>query len=227
MKGAVFYCWGIIYGVLIAGLSVIKQFDREAEWLFRRREKLFLLLLCGGNGALIVRFPNVSTVMVILLCLIAGCLLFACVTDCRSCQVFRFTWWIAGGAGGVLLYGKLLGDGSGFLADDLWRAVPEAGIRLLWLLVYCVLQEGFFFRMYGRADCHAFVVCSMVECAMGMDISWYFLHMTLAFADLILVQALRHNICPGGKLKRPVGFLPYITVSFWGILWIKEVTGSG
>ena len=35
--------------------------------------------------------------------IIVLCLLFACITDCRTCTVYNFTWWISGTAAGILL----------------------------------------------------------------------------------------------------------------------------
>lgn len=135
---------------------------------------------------------------------IAACLLFACVTDCRSCEVYNFTWWIAGGAAGILL---------------LWGGGQPDGVQLLELGVFILLQLKLFPKMYGRADCYAFSVCAVAEAAAGLSLAGYFLHMLLSFLFLAFVQALRHNIGSKGRLREPVPFLPYITLAFWALLW--------
>ena len=129
---------------------------------------------------------------------ITVCLLFACVTDCRTCEVYNFTWWISGTAAAVLilLNGTLKGE------------------MLLELGLFCLLQLLVFTKMYGRADCYAFCVCAMVEAAEGMGFMEFLLHMLLAFGILAPVQLLYHNVDRRGNLKQPVPFLPYITLAF-------------
>lgn len=136
--------------------------------------------------------------------IIAACLLFACITDCRSREVYNVTWWAAGAAAAVLLFGG--------------RRRPD-GVLLLELGVFILLQLKLFPKMYGRADCYAFSVCAVAEAAAGLSMTEYFLHMLLSFLFLAFVQALRHNIGNGGKLRHPVPFLPYITLAFWSLLW--------
>lgn len=135
---------------------------------------------------------------------IAVCLLFACITDCRSREVYNVTWWAAGMAAGALLLGK--------------RDRLDAGI-LSELGSFILLQLVLFAKMYGRADCYAFSVCAVAEAAAGLSLAGYLLHMLLSFALLAFVQALRHNIDRGGNLRQPVPFLPYITLAFWALLW--------
>lgn len=135
---------------------------------------------------------------------LAVCLAFACITDCRTCLVYNFTWWIAGAAAGVLLFAE--------------RERLE-GDFLLELVIFILLQLLLFSRMYGRADCYAFCVCAVAEAAVGLPLSGYLFHMLLSFLLLAFVQGLRHNIDKGGNLRRPVPFLPYITLAFWALLW--------
>lgn len=90
---------------------------------------------------------------------------------------------------------------------------------LLELGFFIILQLSLFPKMYGRADCYAFSVCAVAEAAAGLSLAGYFLHMLLSFIFLAFVQALRHNIGKGGNLRRPVPFLPYITLAFWALLW--------
>ena len=129
------------------------------------------------------------------LSVLAGCLIFACITDGKMYEVYRFVWWI-GGVLGVL-------------------CLPGNGGDMGGLILYCLLQELFFCRFYGRADCHAFVVCALIQFGKGMGIREYLIHMLFAFSGLAVIQLLRKNVNKKGNLKEPVAFLPYITVSFW------------
>ena len=86
------------------------------------------------------------------------------------------------------------------------------------LLLFGLLQEKIFSRMYGRADCHAFLICALTECAMGFRMKEYLLHMLLALFLLVVVQAIRKNIGKNGNLKKAVPFMPYITISFWLVM---------
>lgn len=137
-------------------------------------------------------------------CVLAGCLLFACITDCRTCEVYNITWWVAGGAASLLLWNGKSGIEAGCLLE---------------LGFFILLQQKLFSRMYGRADCHAFSVCAVAEAAAGLSLTGYLLHMLLAFTLLAFVQGLRHNIGRKGNLRRPVPFLPYITLAFCALLW--------
>lgn len=205
MMGQIFVCWGIIYGIVSMGWNIIQRFDKT-DWEISTKERIKLFACSGINSVVISSLSSVNR----LLCVVAGCLLFACFTDVRACEVFQFTWWIAGAAGGILLYRSLMLD-----TMFLWTADFQKEQRLLSLCIYMILQELFFCRMYGRADCHAFVTCAVVESALGMDFLGYLWHMIFAFGGLTVVQAFRHNINRKGNLKQPVAFLPYITVSFW------------
>lgn len=135
---------------------------------------------------------------------IAVCLLFACVTDRRTRQVYNFTWWIAGTAALILL----------ILNRD--RITME---RVWGLGVFTVLQCGFFSKMYGRADCYAFSVCAAAAASRGIGLAGFLAHMLLAFGLLAVVQGICRNIDKSGNLKQPVPFLPYITLAFWALLW--------
>ncbi|MCM1191540.1 MAG: hypothetical protein NC123_09265 [Butyrivibrio sp.] len=136
--------------------------------------------------------------------MIAVCLLFACMTDCRSREVYNVTWWAAGAAAILLLLEERHRLDIRFCAE---------------LAFFIALQLTLFTKMYGRADCYAFSVCAVAEAAAGLSLAGYFIHMLLSFILLAFVQALRHNIGRGGNLRRPVPFLPYITLAFWALLW--------
>jgi len=136
--------------------------------------------------------------------LLAGCLLFACVTDCASRLVYNFVWWIGAAAAGISLWGRLWQGLTGWVLADL---------GLFFLLQLLVFQH-----MYGKADCYAFCVCAIAEASLGMGLPGYLLHMLFSVIFLFPVQLFRRNIKSTGNLKTPVAFLPYITVSFLGEL---------
>ncbi|HIW82092.1 MAG TPA: hypothetical protein H9742_11370 [Candidatus Acetatifactor stercoripullorum] len=139
----------------------------------------------------------------LLFCVTAACFLLACIEDCWICQVHNFVWWTGAAAGAGLLFSA--GENRGNVFD---------------LLLFILLQELFFCRFYGRADCHSFCVCAMVQCALGAGFTAYLFLMLLAVGMLGLVQAFRHNINKKGNLKIPVPFLPYITISLWPTLFL-------
>lgn len=148
-----------------------------------------------GDGVISAR----ALIWVWALSVSATCLSAACIMDLETCMVYNYVWW-AGAVAVVVLMGvakrKLQGE----------------------LILFIALQQLWFCRMYGRADCHAFSLCAGVEAVLGMRMQMYLVHMLLAFGLLALVQGLEGNIGRDGNLKRPVAFLPYITLSFWGII---------
>lgn len=207
---------GIICATFLSCVLIVKHED-SFGWCANRQEKMKMLLYMIVITLLIESIPKNGFADMVLLGIVAGTLLFACVADFIYCEVYQFTWWIAGGASTLLWIERIVyrkvwdtGTGMGGTVDILSLLIP--------LVCFVVLQETFFVRMYGRADCHAFGICAVAECAFGMDIRCYFLHMTLAFSLLIVVQSLRRNIGSGGRLKQPVAFLPYITISFWTLI---------
>ena len=89
------------------------------------------------------------------------------------------------------------------------------GEALPGLLFFICLQQFLFSRMYGRADCHAFSVCALHLASLGVGLRGYLEQMLLAFLFLAIFQFFRKNIADNGNLKRPVPFLPYITLAFF------------
>lgn len=170
-------------------------------------------LLCILNGALVYlwcdqSYAEGSCFYAILYGVLAGCLLMACITDCKSCTVYNYVWWV----GGTICMLLLL-----FTVGNVHNISGLAS-----LVLFVLLQEILFSKMYGKADCHAFAVCAAAESAVGFGIKEYLLHMLLAFILLLAVQGHKKNIGRNGNLKKPVPFLPYITISFWMLLlWWK------
>lgn len=193
----------LIYAVVFAAVSLVQHLD-AAMLIIRTEERRTVLLGSAVNGILLAHIVKIKCLgkgETLLMVIFAGCLLFACLTDVRECYVYQFVWWAAGAAGGILL----------------WFNLQQASV--LSLMVYILLQEFFFRRCYGRADCHAFAVCAVVLCALGGGMTAYWMHMLLAFACLGVVQMFAHNVTRKGQLKRAVAFLPYITLGFWVLLF--------
>lgn len=214
-----FYGSLMICGTIACCMWVVKSME-GTEWnIVGQRKRPFLLLGSVLAETVILGIPSLDHVGRLLMEIVTGCLLFACLTDTIICEVYQFTWWGAGGAAVFLwIYEEVCVNG--IYDGTPCRNEMHSGMVMsfLMILAYLVLQELFFAGFYGRADCHAFVVCAIVCCAFGMGLTWYFLHMTMAFTLLIMVQAFRKNIDSRGRLRQPVAFLPYITVSFWMVI---------
>lgn len=212
MMGMVLLCGSIIYAIVLVGMCFIRRFD-NLQWDLRESEDLLLFAGSGSLGAVISCLSesnSMNTQGAVFLSCFAGCLLFASVTDNKTCRVYQFTWWVAGAMSVLLLYQRFTKELPGTWSLGLWIAH-----RLIPLLLYVLLQELFFCKFYGKADCHAFAVCAVAECALGMDMPEYLMHMILAFGFLTAVQFFRGNIGRRGHLKHKVAFLPYITAGFW------------
>lgn len=132
------------------------------------------------------------------------CFLAAAVMDYRTCQVYRLFWWIALIADVLLWINR---------ADTLdYGGLPG-------LILFCLLQQFFFCKMYGRADCHGFCVGAITLFCMGGSLWDYLMLMLCAFLLLLAVQVFRRNINRQGNLKKPVAFIPYLTSAFLLYLW--------
>ena len=190
----------VILGTTAAGLALIRWLDLEIRP--GKREGLAVLgaaalgsMLNGwllGQGALFARLS---------LSLLMGCLLLACVTDMAICQVYNFVWLVSGAAAVILL------------------ADRKRDAAIIWeVLLFCVIQMVLFARMYGKADCYAFCVCAAAEAGLGSGMRGFLIHMLISFLLLATVQVMKKNIGLGGRLKKPVPFLPYITAGFYFML---------
>lgn len=138
-------------------------------------------------------------------------LLAACIMDVREQKVYRYIWLISG-AGAVML-----------MMLRVWRYGISIG-ALLELVVFIALQQWWFARFYGRADCHAYCVCAIAMTALGMEMIDYVMHMLLTFVGLTVVQLVKKNVTLSGRLKRPVALIPYITVAFG--VWVDFRCGK-
>ena len=160
------------------------------------------LLVCGVSAA---DAPQTNYYLrILLLGIVSGGLLAAWIMDVETHLIYDFVWWISGTAAVLLL----------ILSGNAWI--------LRWdLTSFIVLQHLLFGRLYGRADCHAICVCALVEGAFAMRMQDYLIHMLMALGILTVVQWYWGNVTADGRLKEAVPFLPYITVSFWGMLFLK------
>lgn len=145
-------------------------------------------------------YADQSPLFFLFLSIIAVCLLAASIMDLRTCTVYNYIWWIMGVTGAVRLFVKMPVKGN----EDVWLS----------LFLFILLQELFFCKMYGKADCHGFATCALVGASFGMELRQFLLHMLIAFALLGMVQFAKRNVGRGGNLKKPVPFLPYISVAF-------------
>ncbi len=193
---------GMILGIVAAGLYIIKRWDDALP--LKRSMYLVIAAAAFGKACLIRRLaaedPPGSW---FLLCVAGGCLLFASVTDHVICQVYQFTWW-------PLIAAVLPG---------VWNMRRDESALLF---LFFLLQFIVFGRMYGRADCYGFCACAAVEAVRGEGFLYFCTHMLCAWLLLVFVQLLRGNVGRGGRLKKPVPFLPYISASFWLIMAYNE-----
>lgn len=183
-------------------LGMIQKYDPPG-WTLCNRDKR-ILTGCDWVLAMLIRWISCGdSVLGGCLAVLGGCLLFACITDCKTYEVYQFTWWMAGVAAIMMSLRIFGGNGS-----NPWLVLGN-------LAFFCLLQEGFFCRFYGRADCHGFVVCAVASAGMGLGLREWLHHMLLAFLGVTVIQLLRGNVNRHGNLKRPIAFLPYISGAFW------------
>ncbi len=192
----------VILGIVAAGMLIIRMWDEPLS--LNGWEYLGILTAAVLMKKMIPIIISETGGGCLLLSVVGGCLLLACVTDLMICQVYNFTWWPALSAAAILLW------------QSLWTSkISEPKEILISLLTFLILQFALFGRMYGRADGYAFCVCAIVEASRGMKAAGFLAHMLLSYTLLLLVQAVRENLNKRGNLKKPVPFLPYITISFW------------
>lgn len=138
--------------------------------------------------------------------LLAGGLLGAAYMDLRNHWVYNYVWWWC------LLWAGILG----FTANGGYQ-------NIIAVLLFIMLQQFLFSRMYGRADCHAFSVCALAECGTGAGMVMFLMHMLLSVLLLTTVQLFRGNVTPRGRLREPQPFIPYIVAAFFSVAVIESV----
>ncbi len=137
-------------------------------------------------------------------------LLVATLMDYRTRFVYRFVWWPV--VGSYLVY---------FLSSLFSCPHSLCTVAFSEFILFCFLQECFFCRFYGRADCHGFAVGAATLFLQGGGMWQFLLQMVFAFLILFLAQLCARNINSRGNLKLPVAFLPYITVG-WGLVQLTN-----
>lgn len=141
--------------------------------------------------------------------LFVGSMVAACIMDVKEQLVYRFVWLIAAaGVSAVIVAVRMRGVGMNIAS-------------LTDLVLFVMLQQLWFGRFYGRADCHAFCVSAFMLWASGFVLLDYVMHMLLAFVGLALIQLMRRNVRRNGQLKKPVPMIPYIAVALW--VWVDFV----
>lgn len=130
------------------------------------------------------------------------CYLFASYTDLRTYLVYNFTWMIA----------ALAAVGLCILQRNRLGSLVDLGCFML-------LQFKFFGKTFGKADMYAFLVGAICITSMGGGLKEDLQFMLLAYVGLGIVQLLKHNVGRNGNLKKPVAFLPYITLALFSFVW--------
>ncbi len=188
---------GLVFWVLRQGIYWDADAGREQRLQSLSPVSKNLLLILFAEGTLLAWQKNV-VVDVILTSIFFSCLLFATIMDIEFHMIYDYVWWVAGG---VAIFSCCFAEPG-----------PE---KIIELLLFALLQEFFFAKMYGRADCHAFVVCAVFETGLGRGMREYLVHMLISFLVLAVVQLAKGNVGHGGNLKTPVAFLPYVTLGCW------------
>ena len=199
---------GLIYGSTIWLLRVelsgdIERMEPGKAWLLRGLAWInaVVILVIGGMDG---RLPEENRLVIqgaqeILCSLLAGGLLAAACMDAVHSYVYNYVWWWCLPWTGILLGLPVL---EAYMEDGVCRITDRFSIQQAAAVVlFVLLQQILFARMYGRADCHAFSACALAGCA--------------ALTLLAAVQLCRRNVTPDGKLHVPKPFIPYIVVTFW------------
>lgn len=201
----------ILGSIIYVSAGWLLHFTGQQETFVREKNKRLLTVIAWGNAGIITGMnsivPEVSWSVFgecssIFMCvgqvsagLFAGGLLAAAAMDAAECYVYNYVWWWC----------------------LLWT-VPVFGVSgksPVAIVLFIILQQGLFARMYGRADAHAFCVCALAESVFGGGMLLYLIHMMLAVLLLAVVQLCRCNVMRNGRLKIPQPFVPYIVIVFW------------
>ena len=152
----------VLATIIISGSAkwLLKVGGNKEKWYGSDRIFMYVMTVFG---AMTVNYSEqcteygwvVSNLRLLAGCLLAGGLLSAAYMDRRNCWVYNYVWWWCLPWAGILGL-TAGGEFSGIVA----------------VLVFVMLQQLLFSRMYGKADCHAFSVCALAECgnAVGMDV---------------------------------------------------------
>lgn len=134
-----------------------------------------------------------------------GCVIYACISDWRTKSVYRFVWWVAK----VCATAQMIFIGTG-------------GYLLAECILFILIQELIFRKLYGASDVHAFEAFAWMLCSKGYGIRYDLYHMYLSFLLLTIIQLLRKNMNSKGNLYKPVAFIPYISMGYYILIFLLE-----
>ena len=126
-------------------------------------------------------------------------LLAAALTDLITREVYDLIWVI-----GIIISLIMFVSDPNILIEN-----------AICLAAYTAVQEFVMGKVYGRADSHAFTACGIFLICAGKSLEVCIFHFGISFVLLTLIQILRKNIGGGGRLKKKVAMIPYISVGFW------------
>lgn len=133
------------------------------------------------------------------------CISYASFSDLRTKKVYRFVWWIAKAC--VLLRSILCGISMRLACE---------------YVLFVLVQELLFRRLYGAADVQAFEAFGFMLCSKGYGYRYALYHMYISFLLLAIVQVLRKNMNSKGNLYKPVPFIPYISMGYYILIFLLE-----
>ena len=203
----------VLATIIISGSAkwLLKVGGNKEKWYGSDRIFMYVMTVFG---AMTVNYSEqcteygwvVSNLRLLAGCLLAGGLLSAAYMDRRNCWVYNYVWWWCLPWAGILG----LTAGGGFHG-------------IVGVLVFVMLQQLLFSRMYGKADCHAFSVCALAECGNAVGMVGFLLQMFLSVVLLTIVQLFRGNVTPRGRLREPQPFIPYIITAFFSVTFLESV----
>lgn len=199
-------------GIIISNAKwLLKVGEEKQKWCGNIRVFMYVMAVLGAITVNVSKQRTEYGVMINNLRLLAGWLLAggllcAAYMDLRHCWVYNYVWWWCIPWAGILG----LTEGCGMHG-------------MLAVLLFVMVQQFVFSKMYGRADCHAFSVCALAECGNGAGMVMFLVHMLLSVLLLATVQLFRGNIAPSGRLRTPRPFIPYIITAFYLTALIGKV----
>ena len=198
------FMFGEIVLMMVSGFNIWSMMQLDPEQNMQMTPKTKFLFLIGGLFMTPCWLDTVNgTSRSIHLAWLVICIYFlsSTMTDIMSCYVYDW-FQIWGTAAGVYLVMQ-----------------NQSDIRVgSSLVIFTILQGAIFMRLYGRADGLAFLIAALALGSLGHGIKSYLLHMIISYLSLAFIQICKGNIGKKGNLKKPVPFLPYITISFWIVI---------
>ena len=85
------------------------------------------------------------------------------------------------------------------------------------VLIFIAIQLAVFKKMYGGADCMAFISCALYLALNAQGMMEFLIVMALTFSLVGVVQLCKGNINRKGNLKKPIALIPYIAAAMLGM----------